>query len=223
MNTKTHLIILLLMISFSINAQTSVGLKTHFGTAWQEYGTLPINGYDQRIDGYGVAIEIIKELSPRFRVKANPGFVRRGAACEPGFLFFDPITPGNLVPFQDATLYSNYIEFPIRFNAKWSLANRLSLFVESGAGIAYMISGYRTIQFFDNRPNMDQKLDFDNETTLNRYDFGAHAGLGLNYEVGRGYFHLSGEYYHGFMDVTDTNTSKNRSLSIGLGYVVRLK
>ena len=230
MNIKSHLVsFLLLATGLSLNAQVSVGLKTHYGTAWQEYGKLPINGFDQRIDGYGLSAEFTYQLNPHFQIKARPGYIRRGAACEPGFLpspnmiNADPIFL--IATVEDATIYTNYIEFPILFSAQWELVNRLSLFVEGGGGIAYMLNGYRTIQFSTKPPGLsiDRDLNFKDEKTLNRFDFGLHSGLGLSYQLGRGHFNLSGNYYHGILDVTDTNTSKNRSLSLGLGYVIVLK
>lgn len=215
MKSNLTLLIVLLVFSLQLNAQTSIGIKTHYGTAWQEYGTLPINGFDQRIDGYGIAAEISFQLNPLFQLKASPGYVRRGAACEPGFIILNPIE------IRDALIFSNNIDLPLQLQFSWPMGNRFSIFTHAGGGISYMLNGYRTVSFWI-EPDENINLDFQNEPTLNRFDFGLHGGLGVSYELGPGSIQLSGEYYHGLLDVTDTNTSQGRSLAIGLNYMVSI-
>lgn len=212
---KSLLILLGLVFLLPLSGQTTLGVKTHYGTAWQEYGELPINGFDQRIDGYGVSAELSLSLSNKIRLNISPGYVRRGAACEPGFISLNPF-----IGAQDATLYSNYIELPVVLQLEWPVAEKFSIVTKLGGGAAYMLSGYREVLFFDlTQPMERQDLDFDNESTLNRFDFGLHGGLGVNYNFGPAKLQLLGNYYHGLLDVTDTNTSQNRALGIELGYL----
>jgi len=213
---KTLLLLVILVFLLPLAAQTTLGMKAHYVTAWQEYGDLPINGFDQRIHGYGVSAELSFEMSQRLRLNVSPGYVRRGAACEPGFIAFAPI-----VGVQDATIYTNYLELPLKLQLEWPIVRKLSALAEFGGGIAYMISGHRDIVFFNPTiPIENQPLDFEIESTLNRLDFGLHGGLGLSYDIGSAKVQLLGNYYHGFLDVTDTNTSLNRTLTLVLGYQV---
>lgn len=200
-----------------VNAQVSVGLKTNYGTSWQEYGDLPINGFDQRINSYGFAAEVAFNWSSRFKIKASPGYSRRGAACVPGFA----ITFPGLI--DDATVYADYVDLPIMIEYSLPLLSKFSVFAHAGAGVAYMVGGHQNTSFTDlTRPNERQPLDFSDDSIFNRFDMGLHGGIGFSYDLGPGSLRLSGDYYHGLVDVTTTNTSENRSLAVGLGYTVSI-
>lgn len=214
-------LLLFLLFSAGLCAQLSVGLKVQHGEAWQNYGDeIAINGFDQRITHYGASIEAFYAFSPALSIGIAPGYMRRGAACEPGFI------SGNIfLPIQDATIYANYLQLPVLLKANLPLTSRFSLYGQAGAGFGYLLNGHRDVVFFSssNISPERQELDFETENTLNRFDFGAQAGLGFAYQLGRSSIQLSADYYHGFLDMTDTNTSENRSWSIGLGYAIKIE
>lgn len=215
----SFLFFLSLILSSGLFAQLSLGLKVQTGEAWQNYGDeIAIDGFDQRIEHYGVSMEAFYPISPAISLGFAPGYLRRGAACEPGFVGSNPFL------VRDATIYANYLQLPLLIKANIPLANRFSLFGQAGAGLSYLVSGHRDVLFLSSLDGgrERQELDFEQENTLNRFDFGAQAGLGFAYQLGFGSLQLSADYYHGFLDMTETNTSENRSWSVGLGYSVNI-
>ena len=201
----------------ALSAQLSLGIQTQVGESWQYYGEeIDINGFDQRIDHYGVSAQLMYNLSPNLSIGVAPGYMRRGAACFPGFI-------GELQPVQDATIYANYLQLPVLLRWNTPLGGRWSTFAEAGAGFAYLLNGHWELLFFNLEGDRQKRdIDFNQDSFLNRYDFALQANLGMAYELGPGQVRLSGGYYHGMLDVNDNNTSENRAWSIQLGYQYRI-
>jgi hypothetical protein len=210
--------VLILAIMTSASAQTTIGLQVQGGEAWQYYGEeIAINGFDQRIPHYGWSVEVFHPLGEHFALGVAPGYSRRGAACFPGFA-------GNRVPsVADAALYANYLELPFLLKSSFPIAGRLKGVVQLGAGFSYLLDGHWKLSFslIDTEPEK-RPINFEDDDFLNRFDFAARGGLGFSYPLGPGALQLLGNYYHGFLDVNDNNTSLNRSWSVGLSYHYQL-
>jgi hypothetical protein len=214
-------VVSLFLILSTLSAQTSIGLTIQGGEAWQNYGNdFAINGFDQRITHYGANVEVFKAINANIAIGAAPGFARRGAACEPGFIPSngDFVFPG---PSFDATIYLNYVELPFLVKGQARIWKKLSAYAQTGAGFSYLISGYREVTTFT-FPTTTEHLDLDfnrDDSNLVRFDFGWHSGLGFAYPMGKkGAIQLFGKYYHSFMDMNENNTSLNRNWAVGLGY-----
>lgn len=53
------------------------------------------------------------------------------------------------------------------------------------------------------------------------WDFGVNAGAGVNIKVGKyTWLNLDADYYHGLLNVTNNNTSMNRSLRANVGLMI---
>lgn len=213
---KYHLTLLFFCFSCSlIYAQLSVGLQVETGESWQYYGEqTEINGFDQRISHYGFSAALFYAISPKISVGVKPAYMRRGAACFPGFAGIEqPVV-------QDATIYANYVQLPLLAQMNFPVTNRFSVFAEAGGGFSYLLDGHWQLLLFDNlEGNAERRdIDFESDTFLNRYDFAAQGSLGFAYQMGPGQVQLAGGYYHGFLDVNDNNTSENRTWSLSLGY-----
>lgn len=200
-----------------LNAQLAVGLQIQTGESWQYYGEeTPINGFDQRIDHYGVSAQLYYPLSERFSVGIAPGFMRRGAACFPGFV-------GDFQPVLDATIYANYLQLPIVAKFDLPLGGRWALTAEAGGGFSYLLNGHWQLLLSNLEGDRQRRdIDFEQDSFLNRYDFAVQSNVGLAYRLGLGQLRLTGGYYHGFLDVNDNNTSENRAWSVNLGYLYSL-
>ncbi len=221
-----RLLSILAVVLFSLatlHGQTTLTIKGQNGKSWQNYGDdFPINGYDQNISHYGFSAEIFRLLTNRVSIGVAPGFMRRGAACEPGFF-----PTGDLVapfPAFDATVFLDYVQLPVLVRVEFPIAGRLSIFGQGGAGLSYLAGGYREITFFGTIPSMEERrLDFDGQDeNLNRFDFGWSSTLGFGFRIGKGMVRVSGEHYYGFLDMNQNNTSLNRNWGIGLGYQISL-
>lgn len=200
--------------SFLLNAQISVGLQVQSGESWQYYGEdVGINGFDQRIAHYGISAQMLYGLTPNISVGISPGYMRRGAACFPGFT-------GGFQPVQDATIFANYLQIPVTIKADFPLSSRWSTFAEVGGGFSYLLNGHWELLFFDTEGDRQERdIDFVQDDFLNRYDFAIQANVGIAYQMNSGQIRLGGGYYHGFLDVNDNNTSENRAWSANLGYL----
>ncbi len=220
---KTKFIALLFALSlFPLysNAQLDLGIRTGYGQSWQNYGDdFPVDGSTLKIDGFEVALTAYKPLSRHLSVGIEPGFARRGAACEPGFVW------NNIFVVQDATLNANYLQAPVLVQGHFELwQGKLSLLPKLGGGVSYMVSGYRDVVFIDaERPQERQPIDFSQQNLdVSRWDIGLHGGLGIGLPVGPGQLLIEGRYYHGIGDVSNQLTSENRSWTAGIGYTISL-
>lgn len=219
-----YILSILVFCAGTVSSQTTLTLKTQAGKSWQNYGDdFPINGYDQNIDHYGFSAEIFRALTDRISIGVAPGYMRRGAACEPGFLpdgdrLIDPF------PSFDATIFLDYIQLPFLVRAEFPLAGRLSIFGQGGAGFSYLAGGYREITFFGSVSSTEKRqLDFEGaDQNLNRFDFGWSSTLGFGFSIGKGKLRVSGDHYYSFLDMNQNNTSLNRNWAVALGYQISL-
>ncbi|MEL7221756.1 MAG: outer membrane beta-barrel protein [Bacteroidota bacterium] len=222
MMTRLFFFFLLSVMCLPLSAQLTAGLKVQSGKAWLDYtfaeGVPPIDGYNQRITHQGVSAELFYQLqNPRLQVGIAPGYVQRGAACEPGFI------GDNVFLVADATIYANYVQVPVLLRYSPIVKKRFSLFTQIGGGLGYLLSGYRDVSFWQpDRPNEEQALIFENEPTLNRLELGLQGGLGISYQLGPGQLQLSGDFYYGLTDMNQNFGSQHRVWSVGLGYAIRL-
>lgn len=204
---------LFLVFSITLQAQISVGFKGSFVKAWEDYGdTFVPEGADINIEGGQFSLILNKSIGKNFQVGVEPGIVRRGAACEPGFIDFA----------GESRILYNYLELPVMFGAKFPLLNnRFEIFGKCGYGAAYAVSAKRK---FDrpNQPNDTDAVNFSDETNKKRWDHGAYGSFGFGWNVWSGQIFLEGTYYHAMMHADTTFPSENRSVAIGVGFLQKL-
>lgn len=208
-----------LFFACSAFSQVTLGLKIQAGEAWQNFGDQSsVNGIDHRIIHYGASLEVFRELTPTLAIGLAPGYVRGGTAYDP------PLFPSVFV-LTIASVYTDYVKMPFLLKWQTPLTSRLSVYGQAGAGFSYLIKGYRDTAFFISPTPVTERreLDFEeDDDNFNRFDFGAQAGLGLAFRLGKGQIQLSGEYYNAFLDSSQSFISLNRNWSVGLGYAIRV-
>ena len=93
------------------------------------------------INSYHVSVLMGYKLGKYIQIGLEPGYVRRGAACEPGALFS---VPGN-VNFQgDSKLFAGYLETPLVISGHLPLfQGKLELICKGGYGPALLVSAMR--------------------------------------------------------------------------------
>ena len=220
MKTQTCLISLFscLFLVNNIQAQLTFGIQGSYQNAWQDYGD-DFDGNGQKIKGYSTSLLAYYTVGNNIELGTEPGYVRRGAACEPGFFIDNPYLSG------DATLYANYLTAPVFVKTRKSIfKGSLDIFVKGGGGPSWLVDGYRQLDL-EWGPADDtqiQDINFDEETNLRRLDVGLNAGAGFEVRLGPGAVQFSYEYYHSLRDMNEEMTSKNRSMGYALGYVIRL-
>lgn len=199
-------------------AQISIGVKGGHTTAWPDYGDiqLPENA-DTKVKGYNVSLLGYYKVNRFLQLGIEPGFVNRGAACEPGW---QPIFVG------DSKLLLDYIEAPVFVSGHLPLLNdKLEIFGKVGYGWSMITSAMREQINFADGTKQTTKLDPDDpdSSSLNRFDHGLYGSFGIGYNLGTHQLFVESAYYHGLRDVDLFNASKNRSLNLNVGYKINLK
>lgn len=197
-------------------AQATLTINSGYGQAWQQQADfLPRTHKELNIPHYYVSVEVFKPITDHLAIGAAPGFSRRGTELELGFVngFF-------VGPRFQAQLFLNYLELPFLAKVETQLFRKLSVHGQLGAGLSYLAGGYREATMVGSQATTTTRaLDFENtDAELNRFDFGGYARVGLGYPMGAGQIIVSGNYYHGFIDVDQKNDSRNRNWALGLGY-----
>ena len=219
---KTVFTLLLICTSLVGYAQQTIGIKGGYTRAWEDYGSITLpDDAEIHISGFNVSALSYWRLSPHFSIGVEPGYVRRGAACEPGW-WNDPNDPG----FNgDARLLLRFVELPVLLMfEKQVFGDKFKLLAKSGFGAAYLVRAVEeeTDLSGDGDP-VATVVDLKNDERLNRFDYGFYGNLGLAMPLKNGNsIFLEGGYYHGLKDADQFNTSKNRNVSLSLGYMVEL-
>tara|TARA_R110001592_G_scaffold40359_3_gene132592 strand:+ start:4073 stop:4741 length:669 start_codon:yes stop_codon:yes gene_type:complete len=202
----------------ALQAQITVGLKTGYTQAWEDYGD--VNLPDDAIihvNRFNVTTMGYYRLTPHFSLGIEPGFVKRGAACVPGWWGDTPGFSG------DTQLTLNYVEMPLMLAANvpfWS--QKLEFKAKLGYGLAYMVSANeKRVDLETNEELFKGKVDFDRRN-LNRWDNGVYLGIGFGYQIGKGSLLLESTYFRSPKNADESNASKNRSVNINLGYAFLL-
>lgn len=212
--TIALLIMLLATIFCKAEAQNSIGLRAGYGSAWQFYGNdvdLPENA-DINIHSYHVNLMYNTYLLPKYiSLSVAPGYVQRGAACIPGW---QPIFEG------DTELLLRYIELPTTVNFHLPFNNnRFNVAARVGLGASVMVNAIQKDIFLDSsEPPIRSKIPIDDSSNLNRFDYGVYSGLGFNYHLGKNILQLNTNFYASFVDAETVNTSRNRNITVSLGY-----
>ena len=219
---KTIYTLLLICCSLGAFAQHTIGLKGGYTRAWEDYGSITLpDDAEIHISGFNVSALSYWRLNQHFSIGVEPGYVRRGAACEPGW-WNDPNDPG----FNgDARLLLRFVELPVMMMVEKPIfGEKFNLFAKTGFGAAYLVRAVEedTDLTGDSGP-VTTVLDLKTDERLNRFDYGFYGNLGLAFPFQNGSsVFLEGGYYHGLKDADRFNTSKNRNISLSLGYMMRL-
>ena len=198
-------------------AQTSLGLKTGYTKAWMDYGEVPLpDNAIIHINRIHVSALAYKQLNSFLRVGIEPGYLSRGANCEPGFA-------GGFR--GDTKLILNNVELPLMCSAHIPLVkNQVGLMANVGYGVSYTIAAFRETRDLDGIiPTTRERLDFDGFRPPQRWSHGLYGGLGISKKIKGNDVFIKADYHYGFVDIDVLNTSKHRSLQYGLGYLFQLK
>jgi hypothetical protein len=225
MKFRFILITLLALIVFPSISQSQIviGIKSGFSDAWQDYGAVPLPpDAETHIKGYNVSLEVYKPINKYLRLGIEPGFVKRGAACVPGWdgrggIGIDPIFIG------DTRFLINYVELPV--NMMFSLPvfkSNFTVFVKGGYGVSVVASAVEEKIYFRGGEPTDQidrtPIVLGENSILNRWDHGVYAGAGLSYSLQAHSIFLEYDFYAGQRDAERFNTSRNRVADFSAGY-----
>ena len=206
------------LFSYSAQAQFSLGIKGGYTLAWPDYGTVVLPEYaETAVNGVNGGLILSYRISNRISINADPSYVQRGAACEPGW---QPIFAA------DSRLLLDYVELPVMisfnqpvFHNKWNVS------LKAGYGFSKIVSAHREEFFISSSKTVYRtKLDLDDpfSTSIVKTDHGAYGGLSVGYNLTFGSIFFESTYYHGMKNVDTENFLKNNSVNFNFGYIVSL-
>jgi len=171
---NVFLILLIFSGYLSMQSQSVImGVKGGWSERWRDYGdaVLPENA-NTSINGANISFIIQTKLKRNLAIGIEPGYMKRGAACVPGWY---PVF------FGDSELHLNQIELPFMvFYTKELFDNKFNVGVNLGYGVSHVQSAH-TLQFMNDDVDtvFRQDIDFDDLLIpqINRIDHGIHSGL----------------------------------------------
>ncbi|MEL6865683.1 MAG: outer membrane beta-barrel protein [Bacteroidota bacterium] len=196
-------------------AQLTFGVEGGYTRAWEDYGDIDLpNNAEIHIHSFNVSALAYYRIHRYISIGVEPGFIRRGAACEPGW---QPIFDG------DTKLLLNYVEMPLMCSANIPLfKSPFELMARTGYGASYLASAERQTMNFSDGSITPIDVPLGAGSDFRRWDHGWYNSLGLAYSFGPHLIYLNSDFYFGLTDADRFNQSRNRNLNLNLGYLIRL-
>ncbi len=213
MKYQKYLLLICLLVSPSVlTAQFSLGAKGGFTKAWEEYGDVGLpEDAEIHINGFNASAMIYYRFNDFLSFGVEPGFVQKGAACEPGF---DGFT-------GTAELHLNYFEMPIVLASNFGLfGDRIQLLGKAGFDNSITTDAYR-MQGIGTREEFRTDLEIGGDN-VSRFDPSVQGAIGIGYKLGSNLLFTETQYDFGFRDVVSTARSENRSLNVAFGFLVEI-
>lgn len=209
-------ILFLLLFTFDGLAQFSFGIQAGYTNAWEEYGEveLPENA-EIDIDSYNASLILEYGISKFTAISLQPGLIRRGAACIPGFVDFNGES--------DALL--SYINLPLSIQIQSPmLFGRIEPYFQAGYGLSYMV---KTIERRESEDWITKEksiilTDITENNNFKKVDHGLHSAIGINVNLGINQIRIGAEGYLGMTDAEKDNRSRNRNINLNAGILWRL-
>jgi len=212
---KSFLSVCLMVVACSLSAQMTTGIRAGYINSWEDYGDvyLPENA-KTHVNGIHVTGLLYTELGSVLSLGIEPGYAQKGAACFPGSFNF----------FYDTKFELDYIELPVMLTARLPIGHRhFGASIKAGYGASYLLSAFREYkEFGSNDDPIRVPEDIADSDLVKRWDSGFYSGLGLTYTLQNSQLFLESNYYHALNDAFKASTSKNRSIYIGLGYLIKV-
>lgn len=231
---KTPFLLLLAFFIFYLpaNAQLSFGIKASNTKAWYA----GMNDDAEKIGGMGITFNFYKKMNKVISIGMEPGIVQRGTTQRFGDDYFfgclccfgDCVLPEDEPIFDPAAnmLKSSYLQIPLFFQFHIPTNNRLDIYAKIGGGPSWLASGnYHTSTYdFETFKTIEENkaINFTEADPLNRWDWGAQAGIGIGYQIGAGKLVFETELYRGFSKVVNYADYKNRNHIYSFGYMINL-
>ena len=216
MKISHKLTLLLLTIApLFAKAQVNVGLKGGLTRAWEFYNLDLPEDAKITVTQMHISGMVYYDLKSFVRIGVEPGFVQRGAACEPGW---QPAFEG------DTRLFLDCVELPVMISGHLPVdEGRLELFAKAGYGLTMVVRGRNEFVLIGTDTSDDiTRIPLGRGSRLNRWDTGFYGGAGIGARIGPGNLIFETSAYAGLIDADRFNTSKNRSVNFSLGYILIL-
>lgn len=204
---KTFILYLLFAMALTANAQFKVGVRAGFNAS-TIMGGLDIDGIEKNYKpGFhaGIAVQYM------FTGEMGPGI-------ESGLYYS---AQGVKIKSKSGNTYKNtynpsYLQLPVAFVYKIGIGTDLYLVPSLGVYGAYGLGGKVKTDILN---LAETKVDFFDDDTYKRFDFGGTAGLNVQYSG----FTIGVGYDYGFLKINQHSVdgiddSRNGNVKVSLGY-----
>ncbi len=189
---KHFLVFLLCWISLQLSAQFSIGLRSSYIKAWEDYESTAIPDEVQQlsVSGFQVSVLAYLEFNQFLKIGVEPGFIQRGAT-------FDQVNYDRVL--SNINYLYQYVDFPIMIAGNYPLfKGKWEMFTKLGYSLSVLNSAYRELEFPPtSTPYQRSKINLSNDRLLKRIDQGINSSLGLARNFGRNQLFVEANYYHG--------------------------
>ena len=208
-------IFIFFLFSIHSHAQFSLGLKGGATKAWQNYGEVELpEDAVTHVWGYNISLMTYYKLGNHIELGMEPGYIKRGAACIPGWnIGSQPVFEG------DTKFLLDYVEIPLFVYGKVPVyKDRIRFMAKAGYGISFMIKAIREEMIIDSdSPPNRFEMATRQSSLLNWIDHGFYFGSGFELKIKNHYVFLESDFYLSPVDTEKFNTSQNRNISFCIG------
>jgi hypothetical protein len=202
-----------IFIAGQLNAQLSIGVKSGYTRAWQNYGDVIVpSDAVTHVHGFHATALTYWKFNRYFEIGIEPGFIKRGAACVPGWnqgINPNPVFPG------DSKFLLDYIELPLMIKGNLPLfKGKLAIFGKLGYGNSILVNAIRENE------TSGERTDMTKSNQIRRWDHGLYSSFGFGVNFKSSQLFVSSDYYYGLINAEGFTTSKNRSLNFSVGYSI---
>lgn len=225
MKTILGIVTLILISTFTMTAQTEVGIKTGLNINNSKFSGIVGDILPDTRTHFGYSSGVYADLTMNNSFSFHPelAYTAKGFSVNEGTNFE---MLGIDIPIGvRAVTNIKYIETVALMRYKIG-SGPLKVFVEAGPGMGYGTSAYiqpkATLFLEFNLPEVDINLESD---TYNRVDYTANVGTGIEYDTGQGVLGVNIRYSHGLVNVLNAPIIDTRithqSVNLGVSYGYR--
>lgn len=218
----------LLVASFSVSAQTSVGVRGGISLSiinldnayFDEISNLP---------GIDISVPLEIKLSPLFALQPEFNYIQKGVKFKYAEMENDGVDKYEYEEEASASL--NYLALPV-FGKLFLDAGSVKFFLAAGPYAAYALNGNakytETLKVngkIEDSYSENANINFNDDDGVKRFDFGLGFGTGASLGLGNGKIFLDARYSLGLasINIDETEKAYNRSYSFALGYLIPIK
>ena len=222
MRNKSLVLFSFLLLAGLAQAQISIGVRAGANLAnvsFSDTSDLDIGDPKTRVGAIlGAVLEM--GITEKLAIQVEPSFIQKGWRIKDESQLL-----GQTIKI-DGNYTFNYIDVPVLAKLRFNGENT-GLYAFAGPTFGYMASGkYKvTTEVAGQKETEEEKLTFDDEDGINRFDVGATLGAGFQLNLGGGRLFFDARYNLGLSNIADEEevdddfSIRNKGIGLSIGYL----
>ncbi len=222
MRNKSLILLSFLFLAGIAQAQISIGVRAGANLANVSLSDTSDLDIGDPKTSIGAILGAVLELgiTEKLAIQVEPSFIQKGWRIKEEL---DLLGQSFKI---DGKYTFNYIDVPILAKLRFNGANT-GLYAFAGPTFGYMSSGkYKvTTEVAGQKETEEEKLNFDEEEGINRFDVGAALGAGFQLNLGGGRLFFDARYNLGLSNIADEDeieedfSIRNKGIGLSVGYL----